>query len=74
LVRARHVSRQAVLMAYGHNVSKQVLRSFGCALAIPAHPEDLLRNSNVEADPVMGFVQRDQGRQAYRQGWAAGED
>jgi hypothetical protein len=25
-------------------------------LAIPAHPEDLLRGSNVDADPLMGVV------------------
>jgi hypothetical protein len=52
-------------MAYEHNVSEQVFRPFGCALAIPAHPESLLRSSNVVADPRMGFKQRDQGRQAY---------
>src|SRR5277367_5719283 len=51
--------------ACGHNVSEQVLRPFGCALAIPAHPEDLLRSSNVDADPLMGFEQRDRGRQTY---------
>jgi hypothetical protein len=49
-------------MAYGHNVSEQVFRSFGCALAIPAHPESLLRSSNVAADPLMGFEQRDRDR------------
>jgi len=43
-------------------------------MAIPAHPEDLLRGSNVAADPMMGIEQRDRGRQAIQQGWAAGED
>jgi hypothetical protein len=52
-------------MAYGHNVSVQVFRSFGCALAIPAHLKGLLRSSIVAADPLMGIKQRDRRRQAY---------
>jgi hypothetical protein len=58
-------------MAYGHNGSQQVLTSFGCAFAIPALPERLAADSNMVADPLMGFEQRDRGRQAYPAGVAA---